>query len=604
MDGFIPTGDENEYLIPMPITYQQDFEDPTQQENQYFQQFPMMQPQITGQQEPQQTPQIQQPEQQTLQQMTFQQPIEQIDTQQFNQQSFLVTEPQFVQQYDFSGQLPNQAPMVQNITEYAHRPEDYSLNLWGFNEIVGINRHYFDINVNPTLAFSEIALRPESIERYIPYNENIFKLRFGQSSNTNAVLFKIVTFDFDEMRFKVMTNKELIRDVVYCDDDIFNTCLLLEPLMQTNDAFWIVFLKMMKFVPSIINDTLQKQIYDIVQLQEKVIQIDSEGGISKRREVINKLFDIQVVDVSLEKYTITGFRCYRGSNDVLPFYFQVIKSEPVDDIPSKYFVVTNLFNRPVDITYEQFNFDELGKPLVITESSEIGKIPARRNEQTIIQNGETINTYAVGKLNTTRIPVKEIIVLRGMRDELIRGIHPAVRRVLKEDRQWYYDPTKPLKPRQSVNSWRKIQRLVNEGYFETEDVVHHIGSNIEISLNFVITVPYDDMPIRWMNPVYEPYIVTYNEFLTLMYELTLVNGDGFLQLPPIVERNAEVAEMPEDNQEGMEEEPEMRSVGLPEQNVQQPEYTIQLPVTPVIPNIEDENQSSESRSTAPSVREE
>ena len=104
--------------------------------------------------------------------------------------------------------------------------------------------------------------------------------------------------------------------------------------------------------------------------------------------------------------------------------------------------------------------------------------------------------------------------------------------------------------------------------------------------------------------MYEPYIITYNEFLTLMYELTLVNGDGFLQLPHIAERNVEIAEIPEDNQEGMEEEPEMRSVGLPDQNVQQPEYTLQLPVTPVIPDIGDENQSSESRSTAPSVREE
>ena len=219
-------------------------------------------------------------------------------------------------------------------------------------------------------------------------------------------------------------------------------------------------------------------------------------------------------------------------------------------------------------------------------------------------NGETINTYAIGNLNTIKIPVKEIKVLRNARNEIIQGLHPAIRRVLKEEHQWYYDPTKPLKRGQSKNSWRKIQRIVNEGYFETNKEVHHINSNIEITLHFVITVPYDDVQIQWMNPIYEPYIITYNEFLTLMYELTLVNGDGFLQLPQIIERNVEIVEMPEDNQEGMEEEPEMLSVGLPEQNGQQPEYTIQLPVTPVIPNIEDENQSSESRSTAPSVREE
>ena len=190
MDGFIPTGNEEDYydinLLPTPIIYQQEIEEPTQQGPQDFQQYPIEQPQITEQQGMQQEPQIQQPEQQMIQQMIFQQPTEQINPQQYVQQSFLVTEPQYVQQYDFSGQLPNQAPIVQNITAAVENPI-----------VSGTDIYYKEGNMKLASEYWEKALDTDKIRLKISTLKSIYKrvLETNDYEQAHTLLIKINTLN-------------------------------------------------------------------------------------------------------------------------------------------------------------------------------------------------------------------------------------------------------------------------------------------------------------------------------------------------------------------------------------------------------------------------
>lgn len=443
---------------------------------------------------------------------------------------------------------------IQNIEGVEQRPVDLTSILAGNQHIEDVNRHYFNIIMDKTIPFHDLIVQRDRIESILPFNEQVFSLEWKEGPS-GRIPYQILNFSFKYIQLEMVKKTAELRRQCFCSQDVYDTCLMYRVInSELEDSFWIVYLKLMKFIPAIIRNDLQKKIYDTCQLERKIKQINEvelqTPNMTLEEMLGNKvnrgystlstsLFDIQVNNVNLENYCIEGFKCERDKNIVTPFFLQIIKTDIKIEIESgerqvvgnRYYILTNLYNQEDEKMYDVMKYqgDIETEELVKMKSTEIGNIQYTVTEPMLIIE-ENIPRYQMNELQSKEIgKLEEVVSIDRANTRVIDGTMASFE--IDNRKRIYY------KDKNGITRWKinpKYGQMVArpQRKFKFADKIKVTRQTPYVDLHFAITIPY--MPdYEEMYPEVKPYILTKNDFLTLIYELSLINGEQLIQLPEI-----------------------------------------------------------------------
>ena len=461
---------------------------------------------------------------------------------------------------------------MRGINEVEQRPVDQTDILAGSQHIVNVNRHFFNVLVDRAEPFKDLIVQRDRVESVIPFNEEVFQLKWRDVSNA-MIQYHVLAFDFMTIELMMVKKTPQVRQCFFCSGEIFDNCLMYKVVNRDiDDTFWIVFLKLMKFIPAIIRKDLNKEIYDICQLERELDEIKDETykGINSSRGDMNikgrynistDLYDIQINNVNLNRYYIEGYKCKRDDQTITPFYFQVVKGNVRNGegivTGYEYFVITNLYNQRDEEKYlkTMYKQDLDTMSLEKMQSTEIGNIQYQETEPVMI-DFEAKTQYYIEHMESQDIPTMEKIL--GKLKEL-KKVPVLERKVSVETKKRIY--TKDAKGK---THWKKNPNLGTQTA-DRQLVFSTLGKNKTVegtpymNLHFVVTIPYTATDGEWVDQEQQKYLLTKSELLTLVYELSLVNGEHLLQLPKMETNEKGLIDFtPNENMPGLETVEEMQ----------------------------------------------
>ena len=440
---------------------------------------------------------------------------------------------------------------IQNIENVEQQPVDRMCVLVGREHMIQVNRHYFNVIMDPARAFKDLMIQRDRVESILPFNEQVYTLKWI-SKNNEPVPHHVITFDFKPMELKMVKKNAGIRQYCFCLDEVYNKCLLYKVENEDlDDTYWIVLLKLVKFIPAILRNDLEKKIFDITQVKREIKQSHEDlydqtgavGDLERRGDIkeeilLTDLYDIQINNVNLKTYAIDGYKCKRDTNVVIPFYFQIIKTnirsegEERTIIGHNYYILTDLYNQNDEQVYKrsiygnELDTEELDKIM----STEIGNI-IYLETQPVKLCTETATIYGMGQMSGVDVVPPDD--MEGRRREVRQVLDNISRREIIDDRTRIYkrDEYGKLTWVPNPNKGQKV--VTNDGVLNFVNKTHEIREKPNIELRFVITIPYIPEYEEQYPEEYKRCLLTTNEFFTLVYELSLVNGEQLLQLPSL-----------------------------------------------------------------------
>ncbi len=440
---------------------------------------------------------------------------------------------------------------IQSIESVEQQPVDSMCVLVGREHMIQVNRHYFNVIMDPARAFKDLMIQRDRVESILPFNEEVYTLKWISKDN-EPVPHHVITFDFNPMELKMVKKNAGIRQYCFCENEVYNKCLLYKvENEEIDDNYWIVLLKLIKFIPAILRNDLEKKIFDITQVKREIKQsheelYDQGGAVEnlerrgdiKEETLLTDLYDIQINNVNLRTYAIDGYKCKRNTNVVIPFYFQIIKTnirkegEDRAIIGHQYYILTDLYNQNDEQVYKrnvygnELDTEELDKLM----STEIGNIIYRETQPVKIST-EIATIYGMRQMSS--VDVIPPIDMEGRRREVIPVLNGFTRREIVDERARIYTKDAYGKNRWIINPNRGEKILTNDRVLSFVNRTHEIREKPNIELQFVITIPYIPDYEEQYPEEYKRCLLTRNEFFTLVYELSLVNGEQLLQLPSL-----------------------------------------------------------------------
>ena len=456
---------------------------------------------------------------------------------------------------------------MREIDGLEQRPVDQTDILAGNQHIVSINRHFFNVLVDKAEPFKDLIIQRDRVESLMPFNEEVFQLKW-QDISTEDLVRSVITFDFKTIKLMMLKKTENMRRCFYCSDEMYKNCLLYKVINKDiNDNYWIVFLKLMKFIPAIIHKDLNKEIYDICQLEREIaetrservegttIQFGNTGMRRKRYNLLQNLYDIQVNNINLRHYYVEGFKCVREEKIITPFYFQIVKGNVKDvsgvTIGHEYYVLTNFYNQKDEVLYDSLMYNKEIDTMSLEkmQSTEIGNIRYEVTDAVSIRTGEE-NRYLMDEIVSQDVPIINKMVgnLEG-NTKLAR----LERRVVEDTKNRIYWTDEKGGKHWKKNPHKGKKEMDSQRIFKYESKKKMTEGTPFMDLHFVITIPYTIVKEEWIIREQKKYMLTESELLTLIYELSLVNGEHLLQLPEIKkDEQGVIVAKPNENMPGLE----------------------------------------------------
>ena len=466
---------------------------------------------------------------------------------------------------------------IQEIKEIREEPIGSVQILIDTQHIEQLDYHYFNIIYDKPIPFKDLIIQRNKIEGLIPFNNEIFTLKRKEQINENLP-YEILIFDFKEIEMEMVEKTIEIYNMRLCPEDIYKTCLFYKVINEDiNDNYWIVLLKLLKFIPNIIQNQLEKQIYDIIQLERKIRSIE-ERKLLKDDKIIegnekiidinkeNDLYDIQITKIDLNDFSLEGFQCKRNTNIVIPIYFKIIKvnKRNIENkiIGYNYYILTNIYNQKREKLYEEEIFNEqiINEETKLYYTYEIGKKPTYEDKIEILPN---IPNYVIGEMKSIDMIEERKIVGEINKDITEFGLGNPVN-LDSGERIYWYDKEGKLRwiKKSDINSIRdnELKKELKERIQKNKQRTltfnkskYKIKEYPYMNLHFVITIPYINGNEDYVPIYYRKDLIMLTEFLTLIYQISLINGEQLLQLPKIVaDDKGDIDFIPNENLPGLE----------------------------------------------------
>ena len=227
-----------------------------------------------------------------------------------------------------------------------------------------------------------------------------------------------------------------------------------------------------------------------------------------------------------------------------------------------YYILTNIYNQKREKLYEE----EIFKEQIINEDTklyytyEIGKKPTYEEKIEILPN---IPNYVIGEMKSIDMIEKRKIVGEINKDITEFGLGNTVN-LDSGERIYWYDKEGKLRwiKKSDINTIRddKLKKELKERIQKNKQRTLTFNKNKYkikeypyMNLHFVITIPYINGNEEYVPIYYRKDLIMLTEFLTLIYQISLINGEQLLQLPKMIsDDNGDIDFIPNENLPGLE----------------------------------------------------
>lgn len=411
--------------------------------------------------------------------------------------------------------------------------------LTGRNEAIQIEEHFYSL-VNPRNEkkgkkrkiskeplFQDLPFKTCEINKFLPHKDEIYHYRVRNVvkmlPDGTKKFGKILIMEMNTMNLVFTSEKRKFKRFFKGNNDqIFESCVLYMVENVTNDNYWIVFMKLMKFsrrfmeTIGIFNNELVTMVRDIRPKKYSDSRVEEETVID------NGLYDIEIVDVDLDNYVIRGYRWRRDTRTAIPFYFQILKSDRILDGNHLYYVLTNLYTHENDeVLATSFGpFDNQGSRLVPTApvTNDIPLKPLYGTEIFYVGNGtRKVLRYPMKGMAEVKEedPIRPLMMqFSENRSEWIRKTEMALENNGKGNNENTKKKNIVRKPGQSIfDDWMIVPKKV--------DCYRRMNMN----LTFAIIIPYIN------DYVYDTVFLNIDQIYTFFGYLAIIDSEHRFGLP-------------------------------------------------------------------------
>lgn len=407
----------------------------------------------------------------------------------------------------------------------------------GRREAIQVDEHYYHLLEQPSKRFKDLPLTHSNLD-YLPRNDDIFKMKvrtIGRKKwNNRWKNGKVVTIEFNTIEMSFTAGKNKFFKYSSCDVSTFRSCVLYTVNNVDNDAYWIVLLKVLKFSGRFLGEMGIPE-RELVSLVRDIKPRKWVGDSETRCDSIDKgLYDIQIIEVDLESYTVLGYRWRRDTGVTIPFFFQILKSDCVDgEGASRYYVLTNLYTHDVDKVLMK---DSVGEKVTTCPIVAQEVLPHSSTDFTYVEDGRmrvwrypmtdmhTFDTTMFGTVEEYEAMAKEsgekgepFIMEQDGPQKRTQLVEMPLEVVFTED---YIDTsaiTKDERKKGRIDAWFKTRS-------NTKSIT--CRKRMDMNLTFAISIPYTDD--SYMDEVF----LTREEVNTFFIMLGMIDSEGRLGLPP------------------------------------------------------------------------